>query len=154
MAAFRASSLDAAPVTTTVTSLVAPSPPRTIPSASSRHTEVSPSRNAPYDASSTTAPDVPFASSMTQSFVEHSPSTVIALNVSLTASRSARSSSPFGTAASVVTKPSIVAIIGSIIPEPFAIPPIAASRPPSVTRAAASFGNGSVVMIARAACAP
>ena len=34
-----------APVTFTVTSLVAPSPPRTMPSASSRHTAVSPSTN-------------------------------------------------------------------------------------------------------------
>ena len=78
----------------------------------------------------------------------------MALNVSSTASRSARSSSGCGTAASVVTNPSIVAIIGSIIPEPFAMPPIVTSRPPIAIRAAASFGNGSVVMIARAASAP
>ena len=44
-AAFRAWSLDAAPLTMTVTSLVAPSPPRTIPSASSRQTAVSPAAN-------------------------------------------------------------------------------------------------------------
>ena len=86
--------------------------------------------------------------------VEHSPSTVIALNVSPAASRSARSSSPFGTAASVVTKPSIVASMGSIIPDPFAMPPIVTSRPSMTTCAAASLGNGSVVMIARAAIAP
>ncbi len=78
----------------------------------------------------------------------------MALNVSLTTSRSARSSSGCGTAASVVTKPSIVAIMGSIMPEPFAIPPMTASRPPIDTRTAASFGNGSVVMIARAAADP
>src|SRR6266851_253332 len=44
-AAFRASPADAAPVTMTVTSFVAPSPPRTIPSASSRQTAVSPAAN-------------------------------------------------------------------------------------------------------------
>ena len=42
----RASSGAAAPVTLIVTSLVAPSPPRTMPSASSRQTAVSPARNA------------------------------------------------------------------------------------------------------------
>ena len=102
----------------------------------------------------TIAPLVPFASSMTVSLVEHSPSTVMALKVVLTAARSARCSSGSGTAASVVTKPSMVAIIGSIIPEPLAIPPMTASRPSIATRAAASFGNGSVVMIARAAAGP
>ncbi len=45
LAAWRASTLDAAPVTLTVTSLVAPSPPRTMPSASSRQTAVRPSTN-------------------------------------------------------------------------------------------------------------
>ena len=34
------------------------------------------------------------------------------------------------------------------------MPPIVTSLPPMSTRAAASFGNGSVVMIARAACGP
>jgi len=86
--------------------------------------------------------------------VEHSPSTVMALNVSSTASRRARCSRGSGTAASVVTNPSIVAIIGSIMPEPLAIPPMRTSRPPMSTTAPASFGNGSVVMIARAAVGP
>ena len=79
---------------------------------------------------------------------------MIALNVSFTASRNARSSSGCGTEASVVTNASIVASIGSIIPEPFAMPPMSAAPPPIVTCAAASFGNGSVVMIARAAAGP
>ena len=39
-------------------------------------------------------------------------------------------SSGCGTAASVVMKPSMVAISGSIIPEPLAMPPIVISRPP------------------------
>ena len=78
----------------------------------------------------------------------------MALNVSWTASRSARSSSGCGTDASVVTNPSIVAIIGSIMPAPFAMPPIEASRPPMLILAANSFGDRSVVMIARAAADP
>ena len=57
------------------------------------------------------------------SLVEHSPSTVIALNVRPVTSRSARSSSAGGTAASVVMNDSIVASIGSIMPAPFAMPP-------------------------------
>jgi hypothetical protein len=51
-------------------------------------------------------------------------------------------------------KPSIVAIIGSIMPEPLAMPPMPIVRPPIVSCAEASLGNGSVVMIARAAAAP
>src|SRR5471030_2471406 len=70
LAALRASVVDAAPVTFTVTSLVAPSPPRTIASANSRQTAFSPSRNVPYVASSTTAPLAPLASSRTQSLVD------------------------------------------------------------------------------------
>ena len=58
------------------------------------------------------------------------------------------------TAASVVTNPSIVAIIGSIMPEPLAMPPMPIVRPPIVIRPAASFGKGSVVMMARAAAPP
>ena len=101
-----------------------------MPSASSRQTAVRPSTNAAYDRLvDRTRRSAPLASSITRSLVEHSPSTVIALNVSLTASRSARCSSGCGTAASVVTNASIVAIIGSIMPEPLAIPPIATSRP-------------------------
>ena len=78
----------------------------------------------------------------------------MALKLSSTASRNARASSGWGTSASVVMKPSIVAIIGSIIPEPLAIPPIRTVRPPIWISAAASLGNGSVVMMARAAADP
>ena len=68
-------------------------------------------------------PLAPLASANTVSLVEHSPSTVMALKVVSQASISARCSSAGGTAASVVTKPSIVASIGSIIPEPLHMPP-------------------------------
>ena len=78
----------------------------------------------------------------------------MALNVSSTTSFSARWRSGAGTAASVVTNPSIVAIIGPIMPEPLAMPPIRTGVPPMVTSVAVSLGNGSVVMIARAAAGP
>ena len=100
-------------------------------------------------------PLAPFARAKTQSLVEHSPSTVIALKVSSTAAFSARCSSAGSTFASVVTNPSIVAMFGSIIPEPLAMPPTRKRAAPALEiSTAASFGNGSVVMIARAASPP
>ena len=71
-----------------------------------------------------------------------------------TAAVRARCSNAGATAASVVTTPSIVAIMGSIMPEPFAIPPMRYAPVAAVTSTAASFGNGSVVMMARAAEGP
>ena len=68
-------------------------------------------------------PLVPDASAMRQSLVEHSPSTVMALNVSRAEATSARCRSAGGTCASVVRKPSIVAMFGSIMPDPLAVPP-------------------------------
>ena len=97
-------------------------------------------------------PDAPDASRNTQSLVEHSPSTVIALNVSSATLRSARCSTAGATCASVVRNPSIVAMRGSIMPEPLAMPPTANVRPSAVvTDTALPFGNGSVVMMARMA---
>ena len=58
------------------------------------------------------APDSPLASSVTVSFVEVSPSTVMALNVPATAERNARSSIVGEIAASVARNASIVAILG------------------------------------------
>jgi hypothetical protein len=69
-------------------------------------------------------PLAPLAIANTVSLVEHSPSTVIALKVSRVAAASARSNSTAGTSASQVRNASIVAIIGSIMPEPLAIPPM------------------------------
>ena len=48
----------------------------------------------------------------------------------------------------------MVAIRGSIMPEPLAMPPTRNVPMSVVTSTAASFGNGSVVMMARAASAP
>ena len=143
-----ASRSDAAPTTSMVTSFVAPSPPRTMPIASGSQTRRSASVNTGSSRSPTVTPLAPFASAKTQSFVEHSPSTEIALNVTSVTAVSARCSSAGGTAASMV------AIKGSIIPEPLAMPPTL-KRPIGVsTRTASSLGNGSVVMIARAASGP
>ena len=63
-------------------------------------------------------PLAPDAIAKSESLVEPSPSTVMALNVSLADSRRARWSRAGGTVASVVRKPSIVAMFGSIIPSP------------------------------------
>src|SRR5689334_3741401 len=101
-----------------------------------------------------TVPLLPDAIANSESFVEHSPSTVIALKVSRADSTSARCSIAGGTCASVVMNPSIVAMFGSIIPDPFAIAPTTNDPRDVVTRTECSFGNGSVVMIARAASPP
>ena len=57
------------------------------------------------------------------SFVLMSPSTVMRLKLCSTATESARCSSFFSTGASVVRTQSIVAMFGSIMPAPFAMPP-------------------------------
>ena len=75
----------ARPMTRTVTSLVAPSPPRTMPIASGSQAAVQRCRRAAASRSrSASTPVAPFASAKTQSLVEHSPSTVMALKVSST----------------------------------------------------------------------
>ena len=58
------------------------------------------------------ASERPFASTMTASFVDMSPSTVMVLNVSSTALPMAACSTSGAIRASVVTKQSIVAICG------------------------------------------
>ena len=83
----------------------------------------------------------PDAIANTQSLVEHSPSTVMALNVSSADARSARCSSAGDTFASVVRKPSMVAMFGSIIPEPLAVPPTVNVPRGVFTVTACSFGK-------------
>ena len=75
----------------------------------------------------------------------------MALNVSRVTAVSAFLSIAGATSASHVRNPSMVAIIGSIIPEPFAMPPTWNTPALVSTLTAVSFGNGSVVMIARSA---
>ena len=94
-----------------------------MPIASSFDTARSPASSAGYSDSSMTTPLAPFAMANTVSFVEHSPSTVMALNVSRVTAVSAFLNIAGSTCASHVRNPSIVAIIGSIIPEPFVMPP-------------------------------
>jgi len=76
------------------------------------------------------------------------------LNESATASFKALSSIGLAIAQSVVIKQSIVAILGLIIPEPLAIPPIVTSLPPTSIVTATFFGYVSVVIIASAAISP
>ena len=75
-------------------------------------------------------PAIPFARSVTISLVEVSPSTLTMLNVSDTSPESACCSILALIAQSVVRKTSMVAILGWIIPEPFAIPPRWQVAPP------------------------
>ena len=65
--------------------------------------------------------------------------------------RSACDSTPGSTLASVVRNASIVAMRGSIMPEPLAMPPTVIGPFGVSTTTAYDFGNGSVVMIARVA---
>ena len=78
----------------------------------------------------------------------------MALNVSSADARSACCSTAGSTFASVVRKPSMVAMFGSIIPEPLAVPPTVKVPRGVFTVTACSLGNGSVVMIARAITPP
>ena len=85
------------------------------------------------------------------SLVLMSPSTVMRLNDCSTASERACCRSFFSTAASVVRKQSMVAMFGSIMPAPLAMPPIRTFLPPRLISTAISLGKVSLVMIAFAA---
>ncbi len=76
---------------------------------------------------------------------------VTALKVSTTPSRNNVCNTGAAIGASVKTKASIVAMSGAIMPAPLAKPLMVTSVPAIRARAVASFGNVSVVMIARAA---
>ena len=78
------------------------------------------------------------------------PSTVMELNEAATASCSAFWRVGASTAASVVQRASIVAMLGASMAAPLAIPPTVKPGPATTT----SFGTVSVVMMARAAAAP
>ena len=86
--------------------------------------------------------------------VEVSPSTEIILNVSFTSALTARCSSSLDMAASVVTKASMVHILGWIMPEPLHMPPMVTVFPPSSTWTAISLCTVSVVIMAFAAAVP
>ena len=90
----RASASLAAPRTTISASTVAPSPSATIFRASSAQTLRRQSENSSSEAGVRSILLAPFASSRTESFVEHSPSTEIALKLASTAGRRNGSASP------------------------------------------------------------
>ena len=85
------------------------------------------------------------------SLVDVSVSTLSALNVTSHTRRSMASSRSGAISASVVITEIIVAMSGSIIPDPFAMPTTLAVPLPAATVAQAVFGCVSVVMIAVAA---
>ena len=77
-----------------------------------------------------------------------------ALNETSAASRARRPQQRGSTGASVATKPSIVAMLGWIIPAPLLMPVTVTSTPSSVDAARRALGTVSVVMIASAALQP
>ena len=76
------------------------------------------------------------------------------MKVSTTSARSASCRSSLEIAASVVTKPSMVHILGWIIPLPFAMPPMVTVFPESSMVTATCLEWVSVVMMASAASRP
>ncbi len=91
------------------------------------------------------------AKAISVSEVEVSLSTVMQLNERSTDLASIACSAGAAIAASVKTKASMVAISGAIMPAPLAMPLMTTSASPILTRAVATLGKVSVVMIARAA---
>ena len=87
----------------------------------------------------------------TESFVLMQPSTVIALKLLSAASFNALFIAWSSMSASVRMKASKVAMLGSIMPAPFAIPQTQISVPPTGPSRNCILGYWSVVMMARAA---
>jgi len=153
----RALAASAAPVTRISISLVAPSPSMTNWRAKSSRTacRASPKRRPSRLSGSVIGsfPAVPPAITRRVSLVLVSPSMVMALKDVAVAAFSRDCRTGRAMTASVATKPSMVAILGAIIPAPLAMPPMVTNLSPSSTRVLASFGTVSVVMMARAASA-
>ena len=151
-AALKASSSSRAPTTRMVTSLVAPSPSRTIFRARSLKTlsRASPNSRAALGLSSSIQglPAAPLAMTSTMSLVEVSPSTVMRLKVRSTPLRTSCRSTGKTICASVTTNESMVAMSGMIMPEPLATPSRDTSTPSMTTVAEAILGTVSVVIMA------
>ena len=94
---------------------------------------------------------MPVAKASNVSEVEVSPSTVTALNVSITAPDRIACKAGAAIGASVNTNDSIVAMSGAIMPAPLAIPLMVTVVPSIFAWAVATLGNVSVVMMAFAA---
>ena len=146
LAALAASASLAAPVTLSSTVLVEPSASSAICSARSPQARVT----AAASAWCGTGPARPLASSSTVSLVDWAPSTVSRLKLPATAARRMSCNSAGSAAASVVSTASIVAMFGSSIAAPLAMPPTVKPPPSTVT----SLGTVSVVIMALAASPP
>ena len=153
----------AAPSTSTVMSLVAPSPSAAIMRAKSSHTAYMAAATAGYAGESgpmASPPALPVASRTQVSLVDVSESTVTLLNVCRTVPRSAACTASLVSGASVESTLSRVAMLGIIMPDPFTKPPTCTvDAPPSSPGSSSSYelslGTVSVVITARAAwCAP
>ena len=145
----------AAACTCTVIRRVAPSPSRAMAWASSvqRSVSAAPRARAAGDSGSERGgpPAAPVAASTQASLVEVSPSTVMRLNDTATASCSRRRASTGSSGASVATKASMVAMSGRIIPAPLAMPVRVTGTPSRSSRRVAPLGRVSVVRMAREA---
>mmetsp|Transcript_5841 Transcript_5841/g.10108 ORF Transcript_5841/g.10108 Transcript_5841/m.10108 type:complete len:326 (+) Transcript_5841:392-1369(+) len=143
----RAASSDQHPLTATSSTWLVPSPFRTTSLARSRQIACSAARNSARWASparGTFREDT----SATVSEVDSSLSTLMQLKVTPTAAGSSSRSVARGTATSVSRYTSMVAMLGSIMPAPLAMP---TSRPPPGSAAPRSFGYRSVVQMPIAA---
>ena len=120
--AWTASSSLAAPMTSTMIILLAPSASSWSCRARSAQTSVS---IRVKSASSGVTPEAPLAISSTVSLVDMHPSVSSRSKLARVASRSAVSRSAGGRSASVVSTHSMVARAGASIPAPLAMPPIA-----------------------------
>jgi len=98
--------------------------------------------------------DAPFAMPTTMSFVDSWPSTVMRLKLRSTASMSMARQSSTLTAASQVTKQSIVAMCGEIMPQPLAAAPRRTTPSARCSSSAPRLGKLSVVRIAWLKCSP
>ena len=120
--------------------------------ASSTLRSVSPRASRP--ASPGITPEPPLANAITASFVDSCPSTLIRLNEPATASATIAVQSDPVTTASHVTKQSIVARFGEIIPAPFAATPNRTSPSGKASLSAPCLAVRSVVRMAAAKRSP
>ncbi len=154
LAASFASASVRAPATLHSINLLAPSPSAATILAKSRFTlyrALTKLSKAGPSLSISLLPAIPLAIIIAISFVEVSPSTDTMLKVFSVTLDKAFCKRSVLIAQSVVRKTRRVAILGSIIPEPLAIPPILHSIPSISKETATSLGLVSVVIIASAA---
>ena len=139
----------------TVMNLVAPSPSRTMACASLTATSSMVAFKALPACESNdsigTLPALLEAMSTNESFVEVSPSTVTRLNEPSANSSASCCITPWFMLASVAIKPSIVAMLGRIMPAPLLTPVMLINLPSSMNWAPKALGTVSVVMIPSAA---